>query len=66
MANVIVGYISRCMMSKIKHSQYEIIKHFIENDLHIELTFEQKQRLKYMLDDDIQKNLQELYKESDE
>lgn len=48
------------------HSPYENIKHFIENDLHIELTFEQKQRLKYMLDDDIRKNLRDLYKERDE
>ena len=48
------------------HSPYEKIKHFIENDLHIELTFEQKQCLKYMLNDDIQKHLRELYQERDE
>ena len=48
------------------HSPYENIKYFIENDLHMELTYEQKQRLKYMLDDDVQKHLRELYKERDE
>lgn len=47
-------------------SPYENIKHFIENDLHIELTYEQKQRLKYMLDADIQEKLRELYKGSNE
>ena len=47
------------------HLQYENIKYFIENDLHVELTFEQKQRLKYMLDADVQKHLQELYEEAD-
>lgn len=47
------------------HSSYKNIKYFIENDLHVELTFEQKQRLKYMLDADVQKHLQELYEEAD-
>ena len=42
------------------------IKDFIRNDLHIELTYEQKQRLKYMLDDDVQKHLRGLYKGRDE
>ena len=51
------------MTSKSNYSQYENIKHFIENDLHIKLTFEQKQRLKYMLDDGVQKHIQELYEE---
>ena len=50
-----------------KHqSPYENIKHFIENDLHIGLTFEQTQRLKYMLDTDVQEHLRELYRERDE
>lgn len=53
------------MGRKVKHySIYENIKRFIENDLHVELSIDQDQRLKYMLDIEVQEKLKELYKES--
>lgn len=42
-------------------SAYDRIKWFIENELHINLTFYQKMILKNMLDKNIQKHLKELY-----
>lgn len=50
----------QCDMDKYP-SAYDRVKWFIENELHIELTFYQGQQLKYMLDKDVQKHLKELY-----
>lgn len=41
---------------------YDKVKYFIENELHINLTFYQEQQLKYMLDKNVQEHLQQLYK----
>ena len=53
------------MERKVKpYSIYKNIKQFIQNDLHVELSIEQTQRLKCMLDVEVQEKLKELYKES--
>ena len=44
---------------------YHPVLRFIENELHIKLTFYQTQILKYLLNESVQKHIQELYKESD-
>ena len=49
-----------------EQSTYHRILRFIENELHIKLLFYQKMTLKYMLDDNIQKRLQEMYEEKQE
>lgn len=46
-----------------QRTTYDRVKYFIENELHIKLTFYQKDTLKYMLDEEIQKHLKQLYKD---
>lgn len=45
------------------HSLYEKMKWFIENELHIKLTFYQDMLLKYMTDNEVQEHLKQLYTE---
>lgn len=49
-------------MSKI-YSNYDRVKRFIKNEPHIELTVYQEQQLKYMLDEQTQEYLKQLYKD---
>lgn len=44
-----------------QQSTYQRVKQFIENELHIKLPFYQDMILKNMLDEEVQKNLQEMY-----
>ena len=46
-----------------KHpSNYDRVKRFVENELHIKLTFYQNMALKYLLDEEVQEHLKQLYK----
>ena len=47
-------------MSKL-NSTYDRIKWFIENELHLNLTFYQDMILKNMLDKDVQEHLKQMY-----
>lgn len=55
-----MDYIKRSNTSKL-NSTYDRVKQFIENELHIELTFYQEDILKNMLDEDVQNHLNKLY-----
>ena len=44
-----------------QRTTYDRVKCFIENELHINLTFYQDMRLKYMLDEEVQRHLKELH-----
>ena len=46
-----------------QQSTYHRVKQFIENELHMKLPFYQDMILKNMLDEEVQKHLQEMYKE---
>ena len=52
------------MRNEENQSGYHPALRFIENELHIKLTFYQTQVLKYLLDGDVQKQLQEMYKDN--
>lgn len=43
-------------------STYDRVKQFIENELHINLTFYQNMALQYLLDEEVQEHLKQLYK----
>ena len=51
----------QCDMDKYP-STYDRVKQFIENELHINLTFYQDMVLKYLLDEQVQERLKQLYK----
>lgn len=42
-------------------STYDRVKYFIENELHIKLTFYKDMILRNLLDDEIQKYIEQLY-----
>lgn len=46
-----------------QQSTYHRVKQFIENELHIKLPFYQDMILKNILDEEVQKHLQKMYKE---
>lgn len=50
----------QCDMNKYP-STYDRVKQFIENELHINLTFYQDMTLKYMFDEEVQKQLKQIY-----
>ena len=52
------------MRNEDNRSAYCNVLRFIKNELHIKLTFYQTQVLKYILDGDVQKRLQEMYKDN--
>jgi len=54
--------LKECRCSMNKHpSNYDRVKRFVENELHIKLTFYQDMTLKYMFDEEVQKQLKQIY-----
>lgn len=50
----------QCNMDK-QRTTYDRVKYFIENELHIKLTFYQEDTLKNILDETVQEYLKQLY-----